>query len=75
MSGDGVEKARESLDELRDSCGVCGDNDGVESQLELEEARECTDESDSSSGTLACDPSPLSLSSDVMDMQFLPSIM
>lgn len=48
-----MEKERESLDELRDSCGVCGDSDGVESQLELDEARECTDESDGSSGTLA----------------------
>lgn len=73
MSGEGVEKVRESLEELRDSCGgVCGERDGVESQLD-DEARECTD--NDGSGTLACDPSLLSLSSDVMDMQFLPSIM
>ena len=40
VTGDGVVKARESLDALRTSCGVCGERLGVEAQLEAGD-REC----------------------------------
>ena len=74
VRGEGVAKARESLELLRINCGVCGERLGVEAQLE---AREWA----VSGGKWILEGTPvaaslLSLSRDILrPLQFLPSIM